>query len=140
VVNGCGRGGGATPCADTIADGVGTGTIGITDSRWSRLLVGSSALHFHHDPSGRHPHGVQRQMGWLASSTNGQFLVGELSPTKEAKNAHNSCLGEGGRRDGASNPLIENIPAVYNNTCMCYPLYNILLNKILLLGKWVWFP
>ncbi len=37
-------------------------------------------------------------------------------------------------------PLIENIPAVYNSPCMCYPLYNILLNKILLLGKWVWFP
>ncbi len=37
-------------------------------------------------------------------------------------------------------PLIENIPAVYNSPCMCYPLYNILLNKILLLGKWVCFP
>jgi hypothetical protein len=26
-------------------------------------------------------------------------------------------------------PLIENVPAVYNSPCMCYPLYNILLNK-----------
>jgi hypothetical protein len=25
--------------------------------------------------------------------------------------------------------LIENVPAVYNSPCMCYPLYNILLNK-----------
>jgi hypothetical protein len=35
-------------------------------------------------------------------------------------------------------PLIENVPAGYNSPCMCYPLYNILLNKILLLEKWVW--
>jgi hypothetical protein len=35
-------------------------------------------------------------------------------------------------------PLIENIPAVYNSPFMSYPL--ILLHKILLLGKLVWFP
>ena len=37
-------------------------------------------------------------------------------------------------------PLVENIPAVQNSPCMCYPLYNMLLNKILPLGKCVCFP
>ncbi len=32
-------------------------------------------------------------------------------------------------------PHIENDPAVYNSPCLCYPLYNILLNKILLMGN-----
>ncbi len=36
--------------------------------------------------------------------------------------------------------LFEKDPVVHNSPCMCYPLYNILVNNILLLGKWVWFP
>jgi hypothetical protein len=94
VVNGCGRGGGATTCADTLADGVGTG-----DSRNHRFqvvtlacwLICISLPSVWTPPAWRSTSG-----GWLASSTNGQFLVGGLSLTKEAKNFYDSCLGEGG--------------------------------------------